>query len=510
MSPTPRSSPGVVRPPARAGGRRELLAFSPSAGTVPGRGLVDDAIAHEALPTFGTARFKEPRDWGYVGLLAFTAVLLLRPQDDLPFLVPLHVAELCAAASIGPMVLHRFARRLPVFRVTVETIGLVAFGGVILATAPFSIWPGGAVGTFTDAYIKMLIVFVLMMNTLTTPKRLEQLTTLILFCVGCIAARGVADYARGVNLVEGDRLAGAVGGIFGNSNDLALNMVTFLPMAAVVALGTRQALWRRGAAALIVVLMTATVVFTKSRGGLIGLVVMLVVLLILGRRVRRGFAATVLVAIVAATPLMPASLWTRAMSIFDEQQDAEQFTGSREARIRVMQEGIDTFVEHPLTGIGAGQFRNYNPPGREQAWRETHNVLIQVAAETGILGLGTFVFLIVSGAAATRATKQMLARPPSESRPALSDDDRRALARHTVAMTAGLAGWFTCAMFASVAYNWTFYYLLALIVVGRELTRDRLEAVHLVDITGPTPGGSQSPRRFPAFPEKHPARFHRA
>ena len=28
-------------------------------------------------------------------------------------------------------------------------------------------------------------------------------------------------------------------------------------------------------------------------------------------------------------------------------------------------------------------------------------------------------------------------------------------------------------MFASVAYNWTFYYLLALIVAAREMTRDR-------------------------------------
>ena len=43
-------------------------------------------------------------------------------------------------------------------------------------------------------------------------------------------------------------------------------------------------------------------------------------------------------------------------------------------------------------------------------------------------------------------------------------------------MTAGLIGWFVCSLFASVAYNWTFYYLLALIVVGHELARDRLAA----------------------------------
>jgi hypothetical protein len=41
-------------------------------------------------------------------------------------------------------------------------------------------------------------------------------------------------------------------------------------------------------------------------------------------------------------------------------------------------------------------------------------------------------------------------------------------------MTAALAGWFFCALFASVAYNWTFYYLLALAVAPREFLVDRL------------------------------------
>ena len=45
---------------------------------------------------------------------------------------------------------------------------------------------------------------------------------------------------------------------------------------------------------------------------------------------------------------------------------------------------------------------------------------------------------------------------------------------HAVAMSAGLVGWLVCAQFASVGYYWTFYYLFALIVAGRELTGDRL------------------------------------
>lgn len=130
----------------------ERLAFNYGAGTVPGQRVIDSALARDAQPTFATASYAEPRDWGYVGLLAFTAVLLLRPQDQFKGLAVLHIAEICAFIGIGPMLLHRFARRLPVFRVTPETIGLLGFGMVILATAPFSIWPGGALDVFLDSY----------------------------------------------------------------------------------------------------------------------------------------------------------------------------------------------------------------------------------------------------------------------------------------------------------------------------------------------------------------------
>jgi O-antigen ligase len=460
---------------------RERLTFNLGPGTVPSRSVVEAAIAAGAKPTFATASFAEPREWGYLGLLAFTAVLLLRPQDQIPGLKTVPVAEICAICGLAPMLLHRFVNRLPMFRVTPETLGLMLFGFVIVGTAPFSIWPGGALDVFTGSYIKILLVFVLMMNTLTTPKRLEQLTWLILLCCGYIAALAVFDYARGVHLVEDGRLAGPVSGLFGNPNDLALNMVTFMPFAAVVALGRHHAAIKRLIAVGIAALMLAVVVFTKSRGGALGLGVMLVSLVLLGRKVRPGFGAIAVIAVLAATPFLPQSFWTRMASIVNEDVDKRHFTGSSEARRLLLSEGIETFMEAPFTGVGAGQFKNYNPPQRKERWRETHNVLIQVAAETGIVGLLVFSFLIIRAGIAAAVTRRMLIRSrkrlgPDALRLVMSDSDRRSLYAHTVGITAGLIGWFACAMFASVAYGWTFYYLLALIVAARELTKDRIAA----------------------------------
>jgi hypothetical protein len=61
--------------------------------------------------------------------------------------------------------------------------------------------------------------------------------------------------------------------------------------------------------------------------------------------------------------------------------------------------------------------------------------------------------------------------PPTISRPLADYFDA-----HAATMTAAMVGWFVCALFASVAYNWTFYYLLALAIAPREILVARLAA----------------------------------
>lgn len=428
--------------------------------------------------TFATTPFSEPRDWGYTGLLCFSVILLFRPQDDLVALQAIRPAELFAILGVGPMLLHRFAHKLPVFKVTRESIALFFMAAVMLATVPFSIWPGGALTQFIETFSKVLIVFVLMMNTVTTPKRIQQMTALMFLAGGYIAARGVFDYVRGVNLVEGGRLSGPVGGIFGNPNDLALNMVALLPLAIVAAFGKRNSVAWRAVAALAALFMMATVIFTKSRGGMIGLAIMLVALVILSFRVRPMLAVGLFVGALVGGPFVPDSYYERMYSIFNPEADLE-FTGSRETRTTVMKEGLYVFAERPLTGVGAGQFVNYNFEGRVERWRQTHNSLIQVAADLGLFGLLAFAYLIYRGIRTSVWLRRVLGpqparRPPSDASQVLPPQERAELHDHAIAMGAALFGWFAAAMFASVAYSWTFYYLLALTVASRELIVDRL------------------------------------
>ena len=414
-------------------------------------------------------------EWDWRGLLGFTAVLFLRPQDQLPLLTPLHLAEMFAIMGIVGLVVGRMVRGLPLAHVTPEVLALAAFGAAALVGLPFSIWPGGTLTVFTEIYLKLFVIFVLMVTVLSRPQRVEQFAFLIVMASGYIAMRAVIDYLSGVNLVENGRVAGSVSGIFGNPNDLALNMVVFLPFALLFALKPGPVL-RRGLAGGAAFAMLATVVMTRSRAGAVGLVVMMLVLIVRSIRVRPAIAGGTLVVVLVALPFAPTAFWDRMVSIVDADQDP---TGSRQARIDLLEQAWDVFVQHPIVGVGMGQFENYNPPGRVEAWRVTHNALLQVATETGLLGLVPFLFLLASGGLAARVARRALTRPRPRIRPgstpvraetaAPPDPERESLILMTAAVTPSLVGWFVCAQFASVALNWTLYYVLAIAVAVREL-----------------------------------------
>ena len=185
-----------------------------------------------------------------------------------------------------------------------------------------------------------------------------------------------------------------------------------------------------------------------------------------------GIVLAVIVGGMLAVPAMPSSFWDRMGSITNGETDP---TGSREARLRLLTQGVQVFAENPLTGIGAGQFKNYNEPGVTiERWRVTHNAWLEVAAELGIGGLVIFAFLVVCGYRACFATMRLLGLTGKRRRaPALTlgEDDRQTLSLNARGILAALVGWTICSMFAAVAFNWTMYLVLALAVCGREVAR---------------------------------------
>ncbi len=430
------------------------------------RGAEPTAIA---APIVGA---RERYDWDYLWLVAFTAILFFRPQDQVPPLEILHLAELTAIFGLAAMAVRRLGKGQPIAYVNTDLIGVIALGGVILMSVPFSIWPGGSAKVFTDIYVKIILIFALMMSTLTSPKRIQQMTWVMIVASGYIAARAIFDYVRGVNLVEGNRVRGAVGGMFENPNDLALNLVTFLAPTMFIVIQDRRPS-RRIFAALCAVVMVGAIVCTKSRSGFLGLLAMCAVVTFYTVRVRPGFVLAGVLACALAVPVMPSSFWDRMDSIMNGEEDQ---TGSREARLRLFNQGLQVFADNPLTGVGAGQFKNYNDPTvTQEKWRVTHDVWLQVASELGLFGLLTFGFLVVRSYGATLTSIRLLRRRRRGPPVPVTDSERVILDQNAKGMLAAMVGWTVCSMFASVAFNWTFYYVFALAVAGREVVTARLK-----------------------------------
>lgn len=414
---------------------------------------------------------RERYDWDYLWMLAFTALLFFRPQDQIPGLEALHLAELTAIGGLAAMAVRRLSAGQTIAHINGEVIGVLALGGVLVLTIPFSFWPGGSLKLFSDVYVKIILIFALMVSTITSPRRVRQMTWIMIIASGYLSCRAVFDYVRGVNLVEGDRVRGAVGGMFENPNDLALNLVTFLAPTLFIIFQDPK-LSRRLFAAAIAGAMLAAIVCTKSRSGFLGLIAMGAVVLYYVAKAKPAIVMATLVAGLVALPAMPESFWNRMDSIMNADEDA---SGSRAARIRLIEQGVEVFLENPVTGIGAGQFQNYNPPGTIEKWRVTHNVWLQVAAELGIFGFAAFAFLVVRGYSASFVVLRMLRRSKKHhhAESSLTDEERRLLEFNAKGMIAAMVGWTVCALFASVAFNWTFYYVLALAVAGREIVVSR-------------------------------------
>ena len=470
-------------------GRSERLAFgsTPKSVTRVGRGNpeprmsepVDEPLSRR--PAAASRRAPRTQDeWAFTWTLLFTAALFLRPQDLIPPLQVLHLAEVTAIAGLASLFSSRLRAGQSLTRMTPELAVVIALGAVILVTAPLSIWMGGAIHVFVDTYVKVILVYLLAVNVISSPKRVERLTWVLVLAVGYIAFRAVLDYVRGTNLVAaGTRVEGEVGGVLQNPNDLALNMVSFLPLAAFMVLRPGS-VFRRGLVALCALFMVGAIVASGSRGGFLGFVAMAAVLAVFAAKRRPAFVLAGILAALCALPVLPHSYFRRLASITNSKLDDY---GSEDARRELLKESFQAFAQNPLFGVGAGQFVNWKPDERVQAAHEAHNVFLQVAADLGLPGLLLFLFLVVRAFTAVYGTRRLLygsrfARPgPRRGRAKptsgpLTDAEWQLLDAHSAAMMAALVGWLVCACFASVAYSWTFYYLLALAATPREMLRD--------------------------------------
>lgn len=322
-------------------------------------------------------------------LYLLTAFAIGRVQELFAFLEPLRVVLLVGGACALSALLTPAVQRRPVLqrREVRIVLGMVALAIMML---PFSVWPGGSLRFLIENYSKVVILFLLVVALATDNRVIRNLVWAVLIGVGLLGVFTLAGASR----VTSDEyaIARTAASSTYDANDVAMMMVTTLPIAALGAAALRG--WGRLGAAGIAIVCVLGTIKTVSRGGFIGLAFVTLALLFrmrsAGARLLAG-AAIVGVLVVAT----PGAYWDVMGTIWNPTGTGYVERGIS-PRVDLWTRGLALLLRNPLTGVGVGMYETATgfSYGRRGGWVTAHNSFLQVATELGIIGLALFLTLL--------------------------------------------------------------------------------------------------------------------
>jgi len=393
----------------------------------------------------------------FVLLFLFSIVLYLRPYELIPALSGFKTM----AFWVGIVTLTvYFVTQLAVegnLTARPREVNMVLLIGIAgLLSIPLAIDPSEAWNTFVDFLIKTILIFIVLVNVIRTEQRMKLLMYLVLGVSIYLSIHVITDYQAGVFTIGSEetntlRIGGAIKGLFENSNDLALHLVTMIPLAFMLGQENKNPL-RKIVFWGTTLLMIAAVIITFSRGGFIGLIVMALVLVRkLGRRNKSLALGALVLGVVFFLAVAPGAYAGRLATIFDSASD---LTGSSSQRTEVLKRSIWVTLRYPLFGVGLGNF--HHKSAQELG---THNAYTQVSSEMGIAAMVFYIMFLVHPLRKLRMIERELFERNENSR----------FYYFAIGIQASLVGYMVASFFAAVAYQWYIYYLVAYAICLRRI-----------------------------------------
>ena len=250
-------------------------------------------------------------------------------------------------------------------------------------------------------------------------------------------------------------------------------LVSAVPFAASLVLAFHGR-WKAvaGGAALLVLL---GIFLTQSRGAYLAAGAAVVSFAILaGPKVRRYL---LLMPVVGVLLLVNPATGPRLATLLDVNKSAEDVVDlSIVYRETAQHAGLAMFADHPLIGVGPGNFNSLVPeyvregvaslpPGAQLGEIAPHNTYLEMSAESGVVGLATYLFMVGSGVVMAGLALRRANRAP---------DDVPEIARFrafTAATIAGLLAWSCASIWLHVAQLRTLFVLVSLAAATLPISR---------------------------------------
>lgn len=387
----------------------------------------------------------------YVGLFLFTLVVYFRPYEWVPgFENFTSIALIFAIATLLIYLPTQLATEGSFTIFTTEVKCLLFIVLWALMTMPIAKDPATSWKVFNETFSKIVIIFIVMVNTLRTKDRMKGLMWLSIGMGVFLSYQAIEKYQSGIFEIEAYRVNVDYGGMFGNPNDMALHLVMFAPLAIALGIISKNILSKLIYFASAGLMIGANMV-TQSRGGFLGLVAIFGVLV--WKLSKKNRLKVILAAVFVAGAIIavaPGDYGKRVISIFDVTQDV---SGSHDQRRELLERSIIVTLRNPW-GIGLGNFpivgvRNL----------QTHNAFTQISSELGWLCLLAYLIFLVSPVRKLAAVeRQMFAR-----------GDTSWMYYLSIGLQACIIGYMVSSFFVSVAYQWFVYFPIAYAVCLRRI-----------------------------------------
>ena len=379
---------------------------------------------------------KPAHSFTYFCLFLFTLLVYVRPAELYPSFITNNIALIVGILTIIAYVPSQLSIDGTLTARPREVNAVLLLCVAALLSIPLAGSPSLAWGNFSGTFIRCVIIFVILINTVRTEGRLRRLLLLAVLVSCWLSLTAINDFRLGKLTVEGYRVAGHGSGIFGNSNDLALHLVTIAPIAVGLFFASRGAarkLFYGGAT----LLMMSAVVVTYSRGGFLGLVCAFSLLAWkIGRRQRLAVCAIGLVLAVGLLVFAPGNYALRLLSIFIPSLDPVGSFGTRQEELI---HSFLTAVRNPVFGVGMGNYvlmSRYN--------HVTHNAYTEVGSELGLAALICYLLFVLTPLGRMRRVERDTLALPGDKR----------FHYMSIGLQASLVGYLVSSFFASVAFLW--------------------------------------------------------
>ena len=221
--------------------------------------------------------------------------------------------------------------------------------------------------------------------------------------LGCLAVSGAILGALAVvsakpQQVVGQAATGRAEGSFTHPAVLAFFLVLVLP--PTIALGFRAARWVRGPALVAAALALAGIVLSLTRGAILGAALSLLIMLAWApfRRVAAALLVGLIIFSAFNVNAIERSQQLRVIGDRLETITQTQATADNE-RLLIWAKTPAIIADHPFIGVGSGNFVEISPAyGIVEfgglPFVHAHDVMLTIAAENGLVGLGFFLAFI--------------------------------------------------------------------------------------------------------------------